>query len=253
MRAHKVIEAIRYSGEASKHYPGQTDKKNMDYMRGVARRVDSAIKFDFCDLMDYPYNLESIKLPYPEIYVQLPDVLKDYRNPSALMKEVDGGIDAEIFLDDFHADIMASVIMDDDKTLEVRYECISSRYVHLEEWETQEMYGEGVGSALHMALSAMLIMNCSNVDTEEHPEPKHLNRKRAKKGRPPIYSYHTLKIRPSKVHGDYHGGTHRSPRLHLRRGHIRNCASGITTWVSPCMVGNADKGVVEKDYRYQSN
>lgn len=45
------------------------------------------------------------------------------------------------------------------------------------------------------------------------------------------------------------GGSHASPRLHIRRGHIRRYQTGKTTWVKQCMVGTPELGVIEKDYR----
>ncbi len=44
------------------------------------------------------------------------------------------------------------------------------------------------------------------------------------------------------------GGTHASPRLHLRRGHPRQYAPGKYCWVQPCVVGNKAAGMVHKDY-----
>jgi hypothetical protein len=43
------------------------------------------------------------------------------------------------------------------------------------------------------------------------------------------------------------GGTHASPRVHLRRGHIRRLP-GKNIWVNATIVGNSDLGVVIKDY-----
>jgi Protein of unknown function (DUF2786) len=44
------------------------------------------------------------------------------------------------------------------------------------------------------------------------------------------------------------GGTHASPRLHWRRGHIRRLPSGECTQVRPCLVGHKSLGQIEKDY-----
>jgi hypothetical protein len=48
--------------------------------------------------------------------------------------------------------------------------------------------------------------------------------------------------------GDSLGGTHASPRLHLRRGHIRHCYTGQYVWVRPTTVGNKRLGIIFKDY-----
>ena len=47
------------------------------------------------------------------------------------------------------------------------------------------------------------------------------------------------------------GGTHASPRVHLRRGHIRKIADGRTVWVQACVVGSKH-GMVLKDYKLRS-
>jgi hypothetical protein len=40
-------------------------------------------------------------------------------------------------------------------------------------------------------------------------------------GKPPQFDWHTVKIEPPKPKAEPQGGTHASPRLHDRRGHIR--------------------------------
>jgi hypothetical protein len=47
---------------------------------------------------------------------------------------------------------------------------------------------------------------------------------------------------------EWQGGTHRSPRQHLRRGHIRNLQSGKKVWVNATVVGSRDNGVINKAY-----
>lgn len=93
-------------------------------------------------------------------------------------------------------------------------------------------------------------MNCSNIIKVEHKPDERIQKKRAKKGKPPLFSYWTLELSlPSeRTEGPHHGGTHASPRLHLRRGHARQYAPGKYTWVQPCTVGNKKLGMVHKDY-----
>lgn len=43
-------------------------------------------------------------------------------------------------------------------------------------------------------------------------------------------------------------GKHKSPRQHLRRGHIRRLESGNNIWVTSCVVGDKSNGVIEKIY-----
>ena len=48
------------------------------------------------------------------------------------------------------------------------------------------------------------------------------------------------------------GGTHASPRWHIRRGHWRTLPGGKTTFVRECAVGDPAQGGVVKDYRVQT-
>lgn len=45
------------------------------------------------------------------------------------------------------------------------------------------------------------------------------------------------------------GGTHASPRWHIRRGHWRCLPGGRSTFVRECQVGDPARGGVAKDYR----
>ncbi|WP_373504654.1 hypothetical protein [Aestuariivirga sp.] len=62
--------------------------------------------------------------------------------------------------------------------------------------------------------------------------------------------WHTVSIDPSKltVRGPGQGGTHASPRWHIRRGHWRNLAGGRRVFVRECEVGDMSRGGVVKDY-----
>ena len=74
--------------------------------------------------------------------------------------------------------------------------------------------------------------------------------KRLKHGKLPIiYETKILTIKPSvRSSSAEKGGSHTSPRQHLRRGHIRRLDSG-NIWVNSCVVGSAEKGRIDKSYR----
>lgn len=91
-------------------------------------------------------------------------------------------------------------------------------------------------------------MNCSNVVREQHYPDKQLQRAREKRGKAPLFSYWTLKLNGRAQGGDCRGGTHASPRVHLRRGHPRQYQKGKWTWVQPHAVGSPSAGMVHKDY-----
>lgn len=79
-----------------------------------------------------------------------------------------------------------------------------------------------------------------------------VNRKRIAKGKKPLYDWRTVIVSPKKSQAESLGGTHASPRLHDRRGHLRKYKSGKTGWVKACKVGNAALGTVFHDYEVRT-
>lgn len=105
-----------------------------------------------------------------------------------------------------------------------------------------EAYAEWLGSFLNL-------INCVNVAREEHHPSDQLQKARAKRGKLALYSYWTLNLNlDTSERSESLGGTHASPRLHLRRGHTRQHHPGRWCWVNPHAVGNKKLGVVHKDY-----
>lgn len=98
----------------------------------------------------------------------------------------------------------------------------------------------------------LMALNCTNTIREEHPAPKFMNSQRTKKGKQPLFSYWTLRLPGNSASGNA-GGTHASPRVHLRRGHVRQYAPEKYTWVEACVVGKKEAGMVDKDYAVDTN
>ncbi|MBP7983250.1 MAG: hypothetical protein KAY97_00190 [Chromatiaceae bacterium] len=97
-------------------------------------------------------------------------------------------------------------------------------------------------------LSFLSCINCVNVKQVEHQANRQPGK--ASTSRKPLYSFWTLEIDKSKNQsmGLPLGGTHASPRIHLRRGHARQYKPGVYCWVQPCLVGKKEAGVIHKDY-----
>jgi hypothetical protein len=93
-------------------------------------------------------------------------------------------------------------------------------------------------------------LNCINISRQEHKPDAALQKARQKRGKQPLFSYWTLNVDlergPSS--SEQRGGTHASPRVHLRRGHARLLSVGRYVWVQPCVVGSKAAGVVHKEY-----
>ncbi len=74
------------------------------------------------------------------------------------------------------------------------------------------------------------------------------NRRKIAQGKKPMYEWRTVVIEPKQAKGPSLGGTHASPRLHDRRGHLRRLKSGKNVWVKACKVGKAELGTIFHDY-----
>lgn len=96
-------------------------------------------------------------------------------------------------------------------------------------------------------------LNCSNTYLVSNEPSAKLQKARLKRGKLPLFEYKTLhvKLNETRVKKQPGGGTHASPRVHLRRGHIRHLPQG-NIWVNACVVGDKSKGVIHKDYEVVS-
>ena len=104
--------------------------------------------------------------------------------------------------------------------------------------------------ALEPAVSVLSLLNalaCSNVHIERS-EPKKAGKKI--KAALPFDAYHVLTIDvPGRAGEGAATGGHRSPREHLRRGHIRRLGDSRRIWVNATVVASGrGGGVIAKDY-----
>jgi hypothetical protein len=101
-----------------------------------------------------------------------------------------------------------------------------------------------------MLVQACAVLNCANVGTTTIEPHAALRKKRLASGKQPFFSYKVLQL-TGEGRADQSsaaGGTHASPRMHLRRGHLRRLPSKVI-WVRPTMVGaSSESGFVVKDY-----
>lgn len=103
-------------------------------------------------------------------------------------------------------------------------------------------YGDEIG----VLLCLLNVLQCKNVHLDRS-EPKKAGKKI--KSALPFDTYHVLIIDvPGKAGEGASTGSHRSPREHLRRGHIRRLGDGRRIWVNASIVSAGHGGVVKKDY-----
>jgi len=104
-------------------------------------------------------------------------------------------------------------------------------------------------------LSAVLVLvealTCKNIKIEALPVPK--NKSAQKRGSLPFDEYHVLSVdvREKLSSNEGSGGSHRSPREHLRRGHIRRLPTG-NIWVNSTVVNAGAPGKIIKHYALEA-
>lgn len=109
-----------------------------------------------------------------------------------------------------------------------------------------------LGIPTRAVLNLLCTLSCSNAHIEDHPiKPSKLkNDMRKKKKKLPFFEFKILTIDTDKNNSNTQVktiGSHASPRIHLRRGHIRKLPSK-NVWVNACVVGDKSKGIIQKDY-----
>lgn len=102
--------------------------------------------------------------------------------------------------------------------------------------------------SFNAAQAFLSALHCTNVSKELRQPDDRLQHAREKRGKAPLFSYWTLKLQGRRTSSECQGGTHASPRVHLRRGHPRQYAPGKWTWIQAHAVGNRALGMVHKDY-----
>ena len=97
-------------------------------------------------------------------------------------------------------------------------------------------------------------LSCKNVISEPIEKINHeKNTRRIRDGKLPIYETRILTIDTGYNSGGKHNigicsSDRASVRQHLRRGHIRRHPTAGNIWVNSCVVGDADIGVINKQY-----
>jgi hypothetical protein len=109
-------------------------------------------------------------------------------------------------------------------------------------------------SALNLFLS---FLSCKNIGTEKHYPPEALNKKRLKHHKQPLFTYHTLLLKPVGKKQESIPRHLWNNRIHFCRGHFKtytekNPLFGRITgrfWWQPAVRGRSREGVVMKDYK----
>lgn len=117
-------------------------------------------------------------------------------------------------------------------------------------WEEHAFYD--MNDECNAVLELIEALSCSNVSHEALPVRKQ-NKSSAKRGSLPFDEYRVLTVRISSVGKDgiptILPFDRRTPREHLRRGHIRNLQDGRRIWVNSTVVNAHVGSRINKDYR----
>lgn len=79
-----------------------------------------------------------------------------------------------------------------------------------------------------------------------------VNAKRVRKGKRPFFEWTTVEVKPRAAVQESKGGTHASPKPHMRRGHIRRLKSGKVVVIKNTIINRhkmPDEGFVFHDYK----
>lgn len=123
-----------------------------------------------------------------------------------------------------------------------------ARKMFADDWENHaytDMFDE-----TSAVLSLIEALSCKNVGVEMIPARK-INKSALKRDAFTFHDYHILTVTSKSSSSMDLGGTHRSPREHLRRGHIRRLESG-NIWVNSTVVNAGSKGKIHKVYALES-
>jgi hypothetical protein len=107
------------------------------------------------------------------------------------------------------------------------------------------------GDELWAYLDFCRTVNNKHIVFDDVVPDKAKNKMRRALGKVPLFTYKVLTIGKKKRKSANQGGTHASPRSHLRRGYYRTSRNGVRHWVQPCMVKGETDGFVHKDYKVE--
>ena len=117
-----------------------------------------------------------------------------------------------------------------------------------------------VAAASLVAWTTLSMLNCANIEAIAHKAPDAFQKAREKSGKRPLVSYHTVRVdldkTPRQIAAPRLPGDGSTPRLHKKRGHMKDYRrgkglfgryKGVWFW-GDMTAGSADEGVVVSDY-----
>lgn len=302
--AHHIIDILR--GKLKHGHRVDLPGITKDMMRSTAEAIDSAQKFDFGQLLLEPDDLKRPghwNIPrltddergmWVEGFIPLPHPLCWYEwtlghsRSGILVAEQDGGWRWHCQRIDWtnqgvlYEGISATI----DRRKFTRGSVSVSIGGNIELYRAWKNYQgtanmeavlrNNIYTSPSLVLYLTLMLNSKTTETVAAPIPSEkLNKKRMSKGYAPLAEHRIVTIVPDRFRvprdPDAPKSTHRSPRLHWRRSHLRHYDHHVLSakwapehdwngkkgwWVSVIprfLVGRADLGEVSHEYRIQQN
>ena len=117
-----------------------------------------------------------------------------------------------------------------------------------------------VAAASLVGWTTLAMLNCANIGTIEHEAPDAFQKARVRGGKKPLVAYHTVRVdldkTPRAIAAEGLPGDGSTPRLHRKRGHMKDYRGGkglfgrykgVWYW-GPTLAGSEEEGVVVSDY-----
>jgi hypothetical protein len=183
------------------------------------------------------------RLPHPAVIFEIGDKSSRFRCQLIYAHQTTDGVEAFHFLEDRATkrwtDVLAHTRFRPDGTIEVE---THPKLVQPEDWKT---CAEVVAGAVWRAVAVL-----SEAGTTIERGVSKVHRPRFAGAGIRGWSWHQVEISPERLvrASQAQGGTHASPRWHVRRGHWRQLGDGRRVFVRACEVGDLERGGILKDY-----
>jgi hypothetical protein len=238
---HDLIYITRKRGlYVDKSLSSLTPDQTLPIKNAVLSMASKAVCFDFGDSeMQFGFSDgEPPRLPFPTVWAEIDifTVEEEKVRSGALFEETDKDLYALFFV----------------RHKGSHWKLVSVAYTDWIDGKRKMFASPPREDGGHVRLPSIYFkafeaIQCVNVERVEQ-KPLPMQARKARSRGVPIFSTWTLALKLSRKESQKLGGTHASPRVHLRRGHVREFAPGRTTWVQSCVVRGKGRGMIAKDY-----
>lgn len=124
--------------------------------------------------------------------------------------------------------------------------------VNTDENKIYDPHTEVITKCIRSTYELLEALTCTNIEQSIYQQASPKNAQRIKSHKAPIYETRCLTLKTTKKESFSGTGglSHKSPKQHLRRGHIRRLEKG-NIWVNSCVVGDASNGKIDKQYKVE--